>query len=80
MRVGVAHAHTIGPTREVSDPRARCRAHARGEERRQLARSEQFRMQFDWVNFQQRPQTLQFQQYGNAVRHSVGGIACDIHR
>ena len=36
MRVGVAHAHTIGPTREVSDPRARCRAHVRGEERRQL--------------------------------------------
>ena len=35
-------------------------------------------MQFDWVNFQQCPQTLQFQQYGCAVRHSVGGIACDI--
>ena len=41
-------------------------------------RSEQFRMQFDWVNFQSCPQTLQFQQYGCAVRHSVGGIACDI--
>ena len=47
MRVGgAAHAHTIrptrgsgararnsGPTREVSDPRAKCRTHARGEER-----------------------------------------------
>ena len=36
-------------------------------------------MQFDWVNFQQYLQTLQFQRYGRAVRHSVGGIACDIH-
>ena len=36
-----------GPTREVSNPRANKRAHVRGEERRQLARSEQFRMQFD---------------------------------
>ena len=41
-------------------------------------RSEQFRMQFDWVNFQSCPQTLQFQRYECAVRHSVGGIACDI--
>ena len=28
MRVGAAHAHTIRPTREVSDPRAKCRTHA----------------------------------------------------
>ena len=55
------------------------RVPARGEERRQLARSQQFRMQFDWVNFQQYLQTLQFQRYGRAARHSVGGIACDIH-
>ena len=54
------------------------RVPARGEERRQLARSQQFRMQFDWVNFQQYLQTLQFQRYGRAARHSVGGIACDI--
>ena len=74
MRLGAAHAHTIRPTREVSDPRANQRVHARGEERRQLARSEQFRMQFDWVNFQQRPQTLQSQQYGCAVRHSAGEL------
>ena len=47
MRLGAAHAHTIRPTREVSDPRANQRVHARGEERRQLTRSEQFRMQFD---------------------------------
>ena len=67
-------AHTIGPTREVSGPRANQRTHARGEERKQLARSEQFRMQFDWVNFQQRPQTLQSQQYGCAVRHSAGEL------
>ena len=31
------------------------------------------------MNFQQCPQTLQFQRYGRAARHSVGGIACDIH-
>ena len=55
------------------------RVPARGEERRQQARSQQFRMQFDWVNFQQYLQTLQFQRYGRAARHSVGGIACDIH-
>ena len=78
MRQGAAHARAIGPTCEVSDLRANERAHARGEERRQLARSEQFRMQLNWVNFQQCPQTLQFQQYGCAVRHGVGGIACDI--
>ena len=30
------------------------------------------------MNFQQSPQTLQSQRYGCAVRHSVGGIACDI--
>ena len=30
------------------------------------------------MNFQQCPQTLQFQRYGRAARHSVGGIACDI--
>ena len=48
MRLGgAAHAHTIGPTREVSDPGAYHRIHARGEERKQLARSQQFRMQFD---------------------------------
>ena len=76
--MGAAHARAIGPTCEVSGPRANERAHARCEERRQLARSEQFRMQLNWVNFQQCPQTLQFQQYGCAVRHGVGGIACDI--
>ena len=37
VRGGAAHAHAIGPTCEVSDPRAKCRAHVRGEERRQLA-------------------------------------------
>ena len=74
MRQGAAHARAIGPTCEVSDPRANERAHARGEERKQLARSEQFRMQFDWVNIQQRPQTLQSQQYGCAVRHSAGEL------
>ena len=37
MRQGAAHARAIGPTCEVSDPRANERAHARGEERRQLA-------------------------------------------
>ena len=37
MRLGAAHAHTIRPTREVSDPRANERVHVRGEERRQLA-------------------------------------------
>jgi len=41
-------------------------------------RSEQFRMQFDWMNFQQRLQTLQFNRYGRVVRRSVGGIACNI--
>ena len=59
MRLGATHAHTIRPTREVSDPRAdqgacarnsgpTCevsnpraneRTHARGEERKQLARA-----------------------------------------
>ena len=67
-----------GPAPVIADPGAKCRIHVRGEERRQLARSEQFRMQFDWVNFQQYLQTLQSQRYGCAVRHSVGGIACDI--
>jgi len=47
MRQGAAAAHIIGPTREVSNPRAYHRIHVRGEERRQLARSQQFRMQFD---------------------------------
>ena len=42
-----ACARNSGPTCEVLDPRANERVHARGEERRQLARSEQFRMQFD---------------------------------
>ena len=42
-----ACARNSGSTREVSNPRANERAHVRGEERRQLARSEQFRMQFD---------------------------------
>ena len=38
MRVGgAAHAHIIGPTREVSGPGASQRAQARGEECRQLA-------------------------------------------
>ena len=55
---GAAHTNTIGPTCEVSGPRANQRVHVRGEERRQLARSEQFRMQLNWVNFQQCPQTL----------------------
>ena len=67
-----------GPAPVIADPGAKCRIHVRGEERRQLARLEQFRMQFDWVNFQQYLQTLQFQRYGRAARHSVGGIACDI--
>ena len=94
MRLGgAAHAHTIGPTREVSDPRAYHRTHARSVGPRRIpsdprarrgtqaarARSQQFRMQFNWVNFQQCPQTLQSQRYGRAERHSVGGIACDIH-
>ena len=35
-------------------------------------------MQFDWVNFQQYLQTLQFQRYGCVVWRGVGGIACDI--
>ena len=35
---GAAHTHTIGPTCEVSGPRANQRVHVRGEERRQLAR------------------------------------------
>ena len=30
------------------------------------------------MNFQQHLQTLQFQRYGNAARHRIGGIACDI--
>ena len=47
-----ACARNSGSTREVSNPRANERVHVRGEERRQLARSEHFRMQFDWVNFQ----------------------------
>ena len=63
-----------GPAPVIADPGAKCRIHVRGEERRQLARLEQFRMQFDWVNLQQYLQTLQFQRYGCAVRHSVGGI------
>ena len=73
------HVRIRGPAPAIADPRANERAHVCGEERRQLARLEQFRMQFDWVNFQSCPQTLQFQRYGCAVRHSVGGIACDIH-
>ena len=47
MRQGAAHAHAIGPTRGLESPRAYHRAHARCEERRQQARSEQFRTQFD---------------------------------
>ena len=31
------HVRSVGPTRIPSDPRAKCRAHVRGEERRQLA-------------------------------------------
>ena len=83
---GPRSAPKVGPTRAARNGLVwglvwfkRGRAHARGEERRQLARSQQFRMQFDWVNFQQYLQTLQFQRYGRAARHSVGGIACDIH-
>ena len=35
-------------------------------------------MQFDWVNFQQHLQTLQFQRCECVTRHRSGGIACDI--
>lgn len=35
-------------------------------------------MQFDWVNFQQYLQTLQFQRCECMTRHRGGGIACDI--
>ena len=82
---GPRSAPKVGPTRAARNGLVwglvwfkRGRAHARGEERRQLARSQQFRMQLNWVNFQQYLQTLQFQQYGYEVRHGVGGIACDI--
>jgi len=34
-------------------------------------------MQFDWVNFQQFLQTLQFQRCGCLVRYGAGGIACE---
>ena len=35
-------------------------------------------MQFDWVNFQQYLQTLQFQRCEYVMRHRGGGIACNI--
>ena len=79
-----ACARNSGSTREVSNPRACHRTHVRSVGPTRAARNagssrlEQFRMQFDWVNFQQCPQTLQFQRYGYEVRHGVGGIACDI--
>ena len=64
------------PTRISSGLRVRRRAHARVAG----ARSEQLRMQFDWVNVQQCLQTLQFQRCECVTRHGVGGIACDILR
>ena len=85
MRLGGAAAHAIRPPRGLEGPRANQRTHARMSGSTCAARNagssrlEQFRMQFDWVNFQQYLQTLQFQRYGRAARHSVGGIACDIH-
>ena len=85
MRLGGAAAHAIRPPRGLEGPRANQRTHARMSGSTCAARNagssrlEQFRMQFDWVNFQQYLQTLQFQRYGRAVRHGVGGIACDIH-
>ena len=57
-------------------PHARWRARVCGER----TSSEQFRMQFDWVNFQQCLQTLQFQRCVCVTRHRGGGIACDILR
>ena len=74
-----------GPAPAIAGPRANQWIHARSVGSTCAARNagssrlEQFRMQFDWVNFQQYLQTLQFQRYGRAVRHGVGGIACDIH-
>ena len=62
-----------GPTREVSGPGAHERARVCGER----TSSEQFRMQFDWVNFQQFLQTLQFQRCGCVVRYGARGIACE---
>ena len=53
VRGGAAHAHAIGPTCEVSDPRACHRTHARSvgatcaARNAGSSRSEQFRMQFD---------------------------------
>ena len=53
VRGGAAHAHAIGPTCEVSDPRAYHRTHARSvgltcaARNAGSSRSEQFRMQFD---------------------------------
>ena len=64
------------PTRKVSGPGAHERARVCGER----TSSEQFRMQFEWVNFQQCLQTLQFQRCECVTRHGVGGIACDILR
>ena len=34
-------------------------------------------MQFNWVNFQQFLQTLQFQRCGCVVRYGARGIACE---
>ena len=42
------------------------------------ARSKQFRMQFDYLNIQQSPQTLQFQRCEFVLQTNLGGIACDI--
>ena len=42
------------------------------------ARSKQFRMQFDYLNIQQTPQTLQFQRCECRARSNLGGIACEI--
>ena len=87
---GAAHAHISGLTCALVAPRAHERAQARIRgpmceasgpcARRWRTSSEQFRMQFDWVNVQQCLQTLQFQRCECVVRHRVGGIACDILR
>ena len=73
-----AYARGVEHTRGSGGPRACHRTHVRGEERRQLARSERFRMQFDWVDFQRCLLALRFLRYGCVVGRGVGGIACDI--
>ena len=42
------------------------------------ARSQQFRMQFAYLNIQRSPQTLQFQRCEFKAHPNLGGIACEI--